>query len=57
MWLHKGCHPRAGRVHFPDMSKLPRKAADAVVLAARLYRELAVSALSLLQVRRPIREF
>lgn len=39
------------------MSKLPRKAADAVVLAARLYRELAVSALSLLQVRRPIREF
>ena len=57
MWLHKACHPRAGRDHFPDMSKLPRKAADAVVLAARLYRELAVSALSLLQVRRPIREF
>ena len=57
MWLHKACHPRAGRVHFPDMSKLPRKATDAVVLAAHLYRELAVSALSLLPLRRSVREF
>jgi len=39
------------------MNRISRKATDGVVLAARLYRELALSALSLLSDRRSVREF
>ncbi len=38
------------------MKKMLWAASDAILLAARLYRELAVSALSLLPSRRPVRE-
>lgn len=39
------------------MKKILWKASDAILLSARLYREIAVSAMSLLPSRRPVREF
>ncbi len=52
----KACHRRPGRGYFSGMKKILWTASDAIVLTARLYRELAMSALSLLPSR-PIREF
>ncbi|MEE2672792.1 MAG: hypothetical protein VX466_03295 [Myxococcota bacterium] len=52
MWLQKGCHAGPARGYFQNMVKISRKAADTVVLTAKLYCELALSVLSLLPSRR-----